>query len=90
MDVDPLSVTQTWPLSRLNTTIFPTKSVKTSSGQCLNDVLKNAHDYIEKTSDLTDLHIQHTRHVIQSLCDELEKRKTITKQKSVDRVIMNV
>jgi hypothetical protein len=82
MQDDSLSVTQTWPLSRLNMA-STARTAKASSSQCLFDVLQNARDYVEKTSDLTDLPTQHTRSLIQALCYELEKRTAMSRQKSI-------
>lgn len=76
MQDDPLSVTQTWPSARINTTFVP-RTLKASSSQKLFDALQNARDYIDKTSDMNDLPTQNTRSIIQNLCGELEKRKAM-------------
>jgi hypothetical protein len=74
IDEDPLSVTQTWPMSRINTN-FAAQTIKAGSSTRLFDALQNARDYINETSQMTDLHTQHTRSLISNLYDELEKRK---------------
>lgn len=80
MSVDPLDVTQTWPMSRPSAT-FAQQTIRASSSKRLFDALQNARDYIDQTAEMNDLHTQHTRTLIQNLYDELEKRKTTTQRR---------
>ncbi|KAI6170733.1 hypothetical protein M3Y97_01123400 [Aphelenchoides bicaudatus] len=82
MAVDPLEVTQTWPMamSRPHAT-FTQQKIKATSSRRLFDALQNARDYIDQTAEMNDLHTQHTRTLIQNLCEELEKRKASTQRR---------
>ncbi|KAI6238813.1 hypothetical protein M3Y99_00638000 [Aphelenchoides fujianensis] len=75
----------TWPMARHGAVQMPGGDKLTSMGSRVlsatrvDAALKNARDFVEQTADARDLQTQHTRALIQTLCDELA---TANRQKS--------